>query len=64
MKDFIEFEAVKMASDVQWRKCLHWVGRPCEMVKADWDMAYKHVSVRPEDHKLQVVEFMGIYFIE
>ena len=64
MKGYEEFEAVKMASDVQWRRCLHWVGRPCEMVKADWDMAYKHVSVRPADHKLQVVEFMGRYFIE
>ena len=37
-------------------------GRPAEMIKAD--MAYKHVSVRWEDHKLQVVEFCGRYFIE
>jgi len=34
------------------------------LCKADWDMAYKHVSVRPEDHRLQVVEFGGRWFIE
>ena len=38
--------------------------RPADMIKVDWDMAYKHISVRWEDHKLQVVEFCGRYFIE
>ena len=34
------------------------------MCKADWDMAYKHVSVRPVDHRLQVIEFGGRFFVE
>ena len=39
-------------------------GRPAEKIKADWDMAYTHVSVRWEDHRLQVVEFCGRYFMK
>ena len=56
--------ACTMAGDVAWRRCLYRAGQPCEICKADWDMAYKHVSVRCEDHRLQVVEFGGRYFIE
>ena len=59
-----EFEPVIMASDVAWRMCLYRAGRPCEMCKADWDMAYKQVSVRCEDHRLQVIEFGGRFFVE
>ena len=33
--------------------------KACSMFKADWDMAYKHVAVRSEDHCLQVIEFGG-----
>ena len=54
MSNYDEFEPVKMAGDVQWRWCMYRAGRPAEMIKADWDIAYKHVSVRWEDHKLQV----------
>ena len=36
----------------------------CGFFKADWDMAYKHVSVRSMDHRLQVVEFGGRCFVE
>ena len=34
------------------------------MIKADWDMAYKHVSVCWADHNLQVIEFDRRCFIE
>ena len=43
---------------------MHLAGRPCEMIKADWDIAYKHVSVCWVDHHLQVIEYGGRYFIE
>ena len=45
MRCFQEFEPVSMGSDGKWRRMMHLAGRPCEMIKADWDMAYKHVSV-------------------
>ena len=64
MDEYLEFEPITMAGDVAWRKCMHWAGRPCSFCKADWDMAYKHVSVRSADHRLQVVEFGGRFFIE
>ena len=34
------------------------------MCKTNGDMAYKHVLVRPEGHRLQVIEFGGSYLIE
>ena len=40
----------------------HGVG--CVFCKADWTAAYKHVHVRPEDLKLQVIEIGGRYFVE
>ena len=64
MKNYEEFEPVKMVGDVQWRRCMSRAGRPAEKIKADWYMAYTHVSVRWEDHRLQVVEFCGRYFIK
>ena len=64
MANFLEFEPVTMSSDCRWRSKMYREGGPCEMVKADWDMAYKHVSVRCADHHLQVVEFCGRFFIE
>ena len=45
MRCFEEFEKVTMGSDSKLRTMMHRAGRPCEMIKADWDMAYKHVSV-------------------
>ena len=57
MKNYEEFEPFKIVGDVQWRRCMYWAGRLAEMIKADWDLVYKHVSVRWEDHRLQVVEF-------
>ena len=64
MEEFEEFEPVSMTGDSKWRRCMHRAGRPAAFLKADWDMAYKHVSVRTEDHHLQVVEFCGRYFVE
>jgi hypothetical protein len=64
MEAFEEFEPVSMTGDGNWRRCMHRAGRPAAFLKADWDMAYKHVSVRTEDHHLQVVEFCGRFFIE
>ena len=43
---------------------MYIAGRLAEMIKADWDMAYKHVSVCWADHNLQVIEFCGRFFIE
>ena len=43
---------------------MYRAGRPCEIVKADWDIANKHVSVRCADHHLQVVEFCCRFFIK
>ena len=39
-------------------------GKPAAFFKADWDMAYKHASVRKGDHHLKVLEFCGHYFVE
>ena len=64
MKCFQEFEPVSMGSDSKWRRMMYIAGRPAEMIKADWDMAYKHVSVCWADHHLQVIEFGGRFFIE
>ena len=55
---------MSMGSDGKWRRMMYIAGRPCEMIKADWDMAYKHVSVCWAYHNLQVLEFGGRYFIE
>ena len=63
MENYEEFEEVVMAGERKWRKCMHQAGRPCSMFKADWDMAYKHVAVRCEDHYLQVIEFGGRFFV-
>ena len=46
--NYMEFEPVTMAGDVQWRRCMYRAGRPAEFSKADLDMAYKHVSVHLE----------------
>ena len=40
------------------------VGYPGEFAKADWNNAYKHISIKHEDRSLQVVHFAGRYFIE
>ena len=64
MANFEEFEPLTMTSDIKWRRAMYRAGRPAEMVKADWDMAYKDVSVEWEDYHLQVLEFGGRFFVE
>ena len=39
-------------------------GANCVFCKADWTAAYKHIHVRPQDLRLQVVELGGRYFVE
>ena len=53
-----------MTSDAQSRIALFWSGKPVEFMKADWAMAYKHVSVSNQDHRFQLVEFGGRYFVD
>ena len=43
---------------------IYKVGREAEFCKADWNSAYKHIFVRPEDLPLQFLEFGGRYFME
>ena len=45
-------------------KMLYRVGKGAVAFKIDWGDAYKHVRVRHEDLKLQVIEFAGRYFVE
>ena len=48
-----------MSSTKTFCESLMRVGCPAEMCKIDWNQAYKHIAVREEDHKLQVIEFAG-----
>ena len=43
---------------------LHWVGSGAVFCKADWNQAYKHIAVRPEDLCLQFLQLGGRYFME
>ena len=43
---------------------LYSVGRGALVIKIDWSDAYKHIKVREEDLKLQVIEFGGRFFVE
>ena len=51
-------QPVPMGSDSKWRRMMYIAVRPAEMIKAEWDMAYKHVSGCWADHNLQVIEFL------
>ena len=64
MKRYQEYEQVVMSSDIKFRKAMFWSGWPCEVMKTDWSIAYKHVSVHPDDHRFQLVEFGGRFFVE
>ena len=54
----------KMSSLRIFVRMLFRVGRGCVVFKIDWKDAYKHVKVRQEDLKLQVIEYAGRYFVE
>ena len=64
MKNFKEFEEVQMTTDKKFRKAMFWSGWPAEVMKTDWCIAYKHISVHRSDHHLQLVEFGGRFFLE
>lgn len=59
-KDF----PVSMSSTMKFVRSLCECGVGALICKSDWAAAYKHVSVREEDLKLQVMEFGGRYFVE
>ena len=64
LKHYEEFQKVEMTSDKSFRKAMFWSGWPVEVMKSDWSIAYKHISVNPDDHALQLVFFGGRYFVE
>ena len=64
MKNFTPFEPLTMTSDKEFREAMIWAGWPADVMKTDWSIAYKHVSVCSEDHHLQLVEFGGRFFVE
>ena len=61
--DAAQFPA-KMSSLRIFVRMLYSVGRGALVFKIDWSDAYKHIKVRKEDLKLQVIEFGGRYFVE
>ena len=54
----------RMTSIKNFIRMLFTVGRGALVCKVDWADAYKHVKVRPEDLKLQVITYAGRYFVE
>ena len=44
--------------DLMWRAC-----PGCCFTKADWPDAYKHIHVREEDVRLQVMQWGAIFFV-
>ena len=54
----------RMTSVPAFVRILFSVGRGAVVCKIDWCDAYKHVKVRDEDLKLQVIQFAGRYFVE
>ena len=54
----------RMSSLKIFVRMLYNVGRGALVFKVDWSDAYKHIKVRKEDLKLQVIEFGGKYFVE
>ena len=54
----------RMSSLKIFVRMLYRVGKGALVFKVDWSDAYKHVRVRDQDLKLQVVEFGGRFFVE
>ena len=61
--DITQFPA-RMSSLRIFVRMLYSVGRGALVFKIDWSDAYKHIKVRKEDLKLQVIEFGGRFFVE
>ena len=53
-----------MTTDAKFRRAIYWSGWPVEVMKTDWIIAYKHVSVHELEHRFQLVEFGGRFFVE
>jgi len=53
-----------MSSTGKWVECLNRAGRGCLMAKMDWEIAYKHIHVHPDDLNLQWFHWLGRYFVE
>ena len=54
----------RMSSVKAFIRMLYSVGRGAVVCKIDWSDAYKHIKVRTEDIRLQVIQFAGRYFVE
>ena len=54
----------EMISIKKWTGVLQWPGCPAERLKNDWNAAYKHQGVHPEDYLLQVIEWGGEVFFK
>ena len=54
----------RMSSLKIFVRMLYRVGKGCVVFKVDWKDAYKHIKVRHDDLKLQVIEYAGRYFVE
>lgn len=61
--DETEFPAA-MSSTTKWLRVLNKAGKGALFCKTDWADAYKHVTVRPEDLKLQWFHWLGKLFCE
>ena len=64
MEGLVNFEKVTMTSDRFFQLALYRSGKEALITNADWDFAFKHCSVRPEDHHLMLVNFGGRYFVK
>ena len=64
MEYYVAFEPCEMTSDEYFRVAIFRCGRRCWISKSDWDYAFKHMSVRHEDHPMMVLSFGGRYFVE
>ncbi|MBM3938748.1 MAG: hypothetical protein FJ333_08890 [Sphingomonadales bacterium] len=53
-----------MSSTREWIQCLNRAGRGALITKIDWEAAYKHIHVRPEDLHLQWFKWLDRYFVE
>ena len=54
----------EMSSTSKWLAVLNKAGKGCQMTKADWADAYKHIWVRAADRVLQWFSWLGMFFVE
>jgi hypothetical protein len=61
--DKADFPAV-MSSTPKFVKAINVEGKDGYIMKIDWESAYKHIAVRPQDLHLQWFKWMDRYFVE